>query len=199
MKRDFYFQWFWLNMGFALVACDGGPAGDLVIEALPTITPSLPQVPTLPPPPYPIQYPDGSYSVYGIKRKLSQLMDREVTVTAYIAEIYTPPECPKGQTCPPPAAPHLWLSDAKEPNPKAQRLLLVGYAESQAAIEEAIAKAKRGRPQPSFEETGIPPIPTDFALGNKIKVSGRLTRIAASGFSASEGLIEYKKHETLEV
>jgi hypothetical protein len=181
-----------------LVACEGGPAPDLVIEPLPEVSPTLPAVPTLPPPPYPIQYPDTSYSVYGVRRREATTMDHDQTITGYIVEIYLPPECPEGRTCPPPAAPHLWIADARDVPADGQRLMLVGYAENQAAIDEAIENARRGREQPPESESGIIPIPTDFVVGNKVKVTGRFARVSGAGFNNSEGLLEYRSHETLE-
>src|SRR5688572_11539396 len=67
-----------------LTACGEGPAADLTIERLPDVTPNVPAVPTLPPPPYPVQYPDNSYSVYGLRRRESTTMDTDVQVTGYI-------------------------------------------------------------------------------------------------------------------
>ena len=88
-----------LSMG-----CGEGAATDLTIERLPDVSPSLPNVPTLPPPPHPVQHPDQSYSIYGVRRRESVTMGTDVAVTGYIVEIYTPPECPEGRTCPTPAA-----------------------------------------------------------------------------------------------
>lgn len=181
-----------------LTACEGGPAPDLVIEPLPEVNPTLPSVPTLPPPPYPVQYPDTSYSIYGVRRREATTMDHDVTITAYIVELYTPPECPEGRTCPPPAAPHLYLADARDVPADGQRLMLVGYAENQAAIDEAVENARRGREQPPESESGMIPIPTDFYVGNKVKVTGRFARVSGAGFNNSEGLLEYRSHETLE-
>ncbi len=181
-----------------VAGCGEGPASDLVIEALPDVSPSIPNVPTIPPPPYPVQYPDGSYSVYGVRRREATTMDHDQTITGYIVEIYTPPECPTGRTCPPPAAPHLWIADARDVPADGQRLMVVGYAENQAAIDEAIENARRGRTQPPESESGMIPIPTDFNVGNKVKVTGRFARLSGAGFNNSEGLLEYRGHETLE-
>ncbi len=182
-----------------LGGCGEGPAPDLVIEPLPEVSPTLPSVPTLPPPPYPIQYPDTTYSVYGVRRREATTMDHDVTVTGYIVEIYLPPECPEGRTCPVPAAPHLWIADARDIPADGQRLMLVGYATSQVAIDEAVEDHRRGREQPPESESGIIPIPVDFYVGNKVKVTGRFARVSGAGFNSSEGLMEYRSHETLEL
>ncbi|MBN8614951.1 MAG: hypothetical protein J0L92_30405 [Deltaproteobacteria bacterium] len=181
-----------------LTACDGGPAADLVIEPLPEVSPTLPSVPTIPPPPFPLQYPDTSYSVFGLRRRLETTIDHDVTVTGYIVEIYAPPECPEGRTCPPPTAPNLWIADARDIPADGNRLQLVGYATSQQAIDDVMEDLRRGREQPPESESGQIPIPTDFLVGNKIKVTGRFARVSGAGFNNSQGLMEYRSHETLE-
>ena len=47
-------------------------------------------------------------------------------------------------------------------------------------------------------ESGMLPVPTDFLIGAKVKVSGRFARISGTGFNISNGLLEYRGHETLE-
>jgi hypothetical protein len=181
-----------------LGACEGHAAADLQIERLPDVSPSLPNVPTLPPPPHPVTYADSSYSAYGVRRRESVTMNSDVAVTGYIVAIYAPPECPQGRTCPTPAAPHLWIADTRGEAAESDRLMVVGYAESQFQIDEAVEQARRGRYTPPDPETGLLPVPTDFFVGNKVKFSGRFTRISGSGFNVSEGLLEYHGHTTLE-
>lgn len=182
----------------ALASCGEQAAADLQIERLPDVSPSLPSVPTLPPPPFPVTYPDGSYSVYGVRRRQAVTMNTDVAVTGYIVEIYVPPVCEQGRTCPTPAAPHLWIADTRGETDDAERLMIVGYAENQAQIDEAMEQARRGRYEPPEPETGLLPVPTDFFVGNKVKINGRFARISGSGFNVSEGLVEYRGHETLE-
>lgn len=191
-------------LGTLPVACgtEGSDAAtDLTIERLPDVRPNLPEVPTLPPPPHPVQYGDSSYSIYGLRHRLRNTMDSDVEVTGYIVDIYQAPECPEDEHCPPPAAPHMWMADTPTETDQGKRLMVVGYAENQAQLDEAIENAERGRAEELTEEQlamGMRPIPTDFAVGNKIKVSGRFTRVSGSGFNSSEGLIEYANHDTLE-
>ncbi len=181
-----------------LGGCGEQAATDLTIERLPDVNPSLPSVPDLPPPPYDVEYADGSFSVYGVRRRMATTMGTDVAVTGYIVAIYQPPECPEGRTCDPPAAPHLWIADRRDPPEDEDRLMLAGYAENQTQIDEAVELAERGRYEPPDPESGILPIPTDFAVGAKIKVSGRFTRVSGAGFNVSNGMIEYRGHEILE-
>ena len=174
---------------------DNAAASNLQVERLPDVRPNLPPVPTLPPPPHPVQYPDQSYSVYGLRKRIRNTMDTEVQVTGYIVEIYQPPECPAGNTCPPPRIPHLWIADTADEQDATKRITLVGYAENQQQIDEAVAAARRGRPQAPPEDSGLLPIPTDFGVGAKVKVRGQFTRVSATGFAESEGVLEYRGHE----
>ncbi|MGD8863014.1 MAG: hypothetical protein PVI30_23575 [Myxococcales bacterium] len=183
-----------------VTGCDQAAEAKVQVEKLPEVKPNLPAVPTLPPPPHPTQYADQSYSVYGLRRQLRNTIDTEVDVTGYIAKIYEPPECPKKQKCPLPPAPHMWLSDVPGEQDESKLLLVAGYAENQEQIDEAIKDAKRGKTQDpaELEEMGLVPIPTDFAVGNKVKVKGRFAFVGGSGFQSSEGVLGYMGHETLE-
>jgi hypothetical protein len=188
-------------LGLSLsLGCEQAAQAKVQVEKLPDIKPSLPAVPTLPPPPYATQYSDQSYSVYGLRRALRKTIDTEVQVTGYIAKVFVPPECPKGQKCPLPPAPHMWLSDAQGETDETKLLLVAGYAENQAAIDEAIKNAKKGKVEDAaeLEEMGMLPIPTDFFAGAKLKVKGRFSYISGSGFQSSEGVLSYGGHETLE-
>ena len=182
----------------AAPACGNEPAADIIVEQLPDVQPNLPTVPNLPPPPHPITYPDATYSIYGLRARLNNTIDNEHTVTGYIVEIYTPPECPEGERCPLPAAPHTWLADTLGETDPMKRLRVVGYAENQAQIDEAVELHERGRYEPPPPESGLLPIPVDFAVGAKVKVTGRFAHTSGSGFSDSAGLLGYRSHEILE-
>lgn len=187
-----------LALATALSACGESAATDLTIERLPDVNASLPNVPTLPPPPFEVTYADGCYSVYGVRRRGSTTMDTDVCLTGYIVDIYLPPECPEGRTCDPPAAPHLWVADTRDAGEDDDRILVSGYAENQTQIDEAVELAERGRYEPPDPESGMLPVPVDFAVGAKVKLQGRFTRMSAMGFNVSNGLIDYRGHEIVE-
>ncbi|MAT27885.1 MAG: hypothetical protein CMN29_23495 [Sandaracinus sp.] len=186
----------------ALVGC-GEEGTDLQVERLPEVEPNLPPVPTLPPPPHPTQYDDSSYSIYGARARLQNTLDSELSVTGYIVDIYQPPECdPREPDCRV-AAPHMWIADTRIPEGEVRdkrdvQMMVVGYAENQEQIDEAVELAERGRYEPPDPESGLLPIPTDFHVGNKVKVTGQFMRVSSSGFNNSEGLLEYRGHETIE-
>lgn len=192
----------------ALAGC-GEASTDLQVERLPDVQPNLPSVPTLPPPPYPTTLPDSSYTVYGLRARLSQTVNNEQHVTGYVVDIYVPPDCnPREPDCRV-LAPHFWVADARIPEGEVgdrrdEQLMIVGYAENQQQIDEAIEDHERGR-EPEVDpttgrlvETGMYPIPVDLHIGNKIKLRGRFTRMSSAGFNNSEGLLDYFGHETLE-
>jgi hypothetical protein len=191
-------------IGLGLVqGCDDVAKPKVQVEKLPEIKSSLPPVPTLPPPPYPVQHADQSYSVYGLRRAMRRTIDTDVVVTGYIAKIFVPPECPPKGKCPLPPAPHIWLSDAPNETDPTKLLIVAGYAENQAAIDDAIKEAKRGKKKTAtaekeMAEMGLLPIPVDFNQGAKVKVKGRFSFVSGSGFAASQGVLSYNGHETLE-
>lgn len=187
-----------MGMSLAVSGCGETASAAANVEKLPDVTPSVPPVPTLPPPPHPIQYDDQSYSVYGLRRAIRRTIDTDVAVTAYIADVYQPPECPKREKCPLPPAPHLYLADTREETEKGKMLLLAGYAENQAQLDEALKDAMRGKVQEVPEDSGMLVTPTDFYKGAKIKVQGKFAYMSGSGFQSSEGVLEYGGHETLE-
>lgn len=183
-------------------------AQQVAVEKLPDVKPNLPPVPTLPPPPFPIQYSDQSYSVYGLRRAIRRTINNEVTITGYIAKVFIPEVCPPEGTpakeaktikCPLPPAPHIWVADTKDETDNTKMVLIGGYAENQKAIDEAIADAKKPKKKaPPPEETGLIPVPADLFQGAKIKLKGRFTYMSGAGFQSSEGVIDYAEHETLE-
>ena len=180
-------------------ACDQmGSSNQVAVEKLPDIKPSLPAVPTLPPPPHPVQYPDSSYSVFGLRKRMKNTMDTDVEVTAYVVETYVPPECPEDKNCPTARAPHVYVADTKDEQDGTKRILLVGYAENQKAIDEAIIDTKKGKYKPPDPESGLLPIPVDLFPGAKIKAKARFSRVSGSGFAQSDGVLDYRGHTTIE-
>ncbi len=181
-----------------LAACEGTAQAKIPVEKLPEVKPSLPAVPTIPPAPYPVQYGDQSYSVYGLRRALRRTINTDVNVTAYIAKVFVPPECPPKEKCPLPPAPHFFLADTKTETDPGKQVIVAGYAENQKAIDDAIKAAGHGKSKAAPEDTGLLPVPTDFFEGAKIKLKGKFSFMSGAGFQSSEGVLDYAGHETLE-
>jgi hypothetical protein len=181
-----------------VTGCEQTASAKVPVERLPDVKPSLPSVPTLPAAPYPVQFPDQSYSVYGLRRALRRTINTELSVTAYIAKVFIPEVCPPKSKCPLPPAPHMYLADSKTETDTAKMVIVAGYAENQKAIDDAIAAAKKGKPKKAPEDVEMLPIPTDFFHGAKVKLKGRFTFMSGAGFQSSEGVLDYVGHETLE-
>lgn len=164
-------------------------------EQLPKIVPNLPEVPTLPPPPFPTTYEDDSYSVYGLRTRLMKVLDTELAVTGYIVDIYEPPVCnkrKKDEECPKAAAPHMFIADTPDQTDRSEQLIVVGYADNQEQLE----RARRGRKTTTI--AGAVVVPRDLKVGNKIRAKGQFTLISSGGFNTSNGLLEYASHDTLD-
>lgn len=163
-------------------------------EQLPKIVPNLPEVPTLPPPPFPTTYEDDSYTVYGLRTQLTKILDSDLSVTGYIVDIYEPPPCTKRkkEECPKAAMPHMFVADTPDETNRSEQLIVVGYADNQ----EQLQRARRGRKTTTI--AGGVVVPSDLAVGSKVRVKGHFTLISSGGFNTSNGLLEYTSHDTLE-
>ncbi len=167
-------------------------------EKPPDFVPNLPAVPTITIPNVPVNFPDGSYSVFGLRKKQKETLRQRVRVTAMVVEIYQKPFCPEGKTCPPAKMPHLYLADTiGEKNPK-YRLTLVGYAEGFQQMAKCKEDAEKGVVQEIPEGVELPPCVWDFEIGRKYLLDGWYTIISSHGFQDSDGLMEYKDHKCLD-
>lgn len=184
---------------FALVGCKEVVTPQQVeVEEVSAYKPNLPPVPTIPKPTSPETYDDGSYSVYGLRKNIRNTIETQVTVTAYIAQIYQKPECTENQICHT-LMPHLFLADETDEKLDKRLLRLVGYAQSFKEMEEEQARAESGqKPKELPEGVYLPPVVWDWRQGHKYKVTGRFTRQSGAGFMATDGLIEYSSHECLD-
>jgi hypothetical protein len=182
----------------ALAGCDIGAAkSDLEVERLPDVDPNLPKVPDLPPPPHPIKYDDDSYSIYGLRARMRDTINTKVEVKGYIVDIYEPPDCDREDPDCTVLAPHMWMADEKDidTDKREKQLRVVGYANSHEDIEDARKEKKRGTYEPM---PGQPAIPTDFKVGNEVKLEGTFKHVSGGGFKSGNGLLQYAGHETLE-
>lgn len=127
----------------------------------------------LPPPPsfsdldQPLAGPDGNPTIFGLRRQMDKFIGKEVTVKAYLLEVYTCPVCPKGQTCRLCEQPHFFLSD--KPDGKKEKALMV--------VDYLAPKQK-------------PPIIT---VGKQYEVKGTFARNSNTGFAASDGLLQFTR------
>jgi hypothetical protein len=164
---------------------------------------NLPAVPTLPPPPFPVEYSPGVYSVYGLRHTAARNLTKQVVVKAYIAKVYTaivpgsrpPRRCTERDRCEEPK-PHVFLADRADETEHDNLMIVTGYSNFQSELDHARAAARSGR-QVMIEGTQRP-VPTDFDQGAQVEVTGTFTRRAANGGHAdSNGLLDYISHRTI--
>jgi len=154
----------------------------------------------------PETYPDGTMSVYGLRRHMDKYMDKDVQLKAYIVDVY---ECPaeqrkcnddvakkdkkekkgKAKKGAPPAvaAPtpaggcrpcdQPHFFMAESPNTKKEHAILVA--------DYPIKDWKTGKPKPLVVKTG--------AEGGQYTLTGTYAVNSIGGFAASDGLMIHKK------
>jgi hypothetical protein len=158
----------------------GGFLGVIAIAAVGVFAQELPPIKVdLPPQPswassnIPEKYPDGKWSVRGLRKQLKANLNQEVVVKGYVVDVYQcPPEqakCPKGKVCKPCDQPHYFLGDAKETK-RDRAMVVCNYPV---------------KPKPPV----IPPV------GTEIAVKGMFQK-EAGGFASSDGLLDHKETVT---
>ena len=198
MKRIVMVSAIVMATGLVLGCNKGDDQKKLVVEQVDSYKPSLPAVPSIPKPSVPETYPDGSYSVFGLRKQIVKTIETQVTVTAYVAEVYKKPECEEGKACHV-VMPHLFLADEKGETLERRRLRLVGYAKSFKEMEDQQEKDKKGvKDEPLPDGVYLPPVVWDWREGYKYKITGRFTRQSGEGFMATDGLLEYSERECLD-
>jgi hypothetical protein len=201
-----------LPLAVALLASSGVRTAHGQGQALPPIKVDLPPPPNFNVQQAPEKYPSGEYSIYGLRKKMSQNLDKDVQVRAYLLSIY---ECPAEQRkC------NDQLADKQKKEKKKEMKALKSGKESAAAPTKAeLAKEMKGgcRPcdQPHFFLGDTPTTKVDHGLlvadypikdwntgkpkplvakaGDQYVVTGMFAINSIGGFAASDGLIVHKK------
>lgn len=160
--------------------------------------PDLPPVPKVRSPRHKIQYEDGTYSVFGLRKRLRDNIDEVVRVKGLVIKIYQPQPCDEGETCPPQTMPHVWLGDDLDESSEQKLLLFVGYAIGHDGTHQA--KNGAGEVKLSTEEQASSQLPIvhDWHRGNRYIVKGTLRRISEGSCFAPDVLLEYIEHQCLD-
>jgi hypothetical protein len=171
-------------------------------QALPPVKVNLPPPPNFDAATAPVQYPTGEYSVYGLRKSMTKVLDKDVQVKGYLLYLYEcPPETrkcneeqdakrkkerrkaaakgappapatPEPGGCRPCEQPHFFISDA--PNAKIERSLLVA--------DYPVKDWKSGRPKA-----------LQVKQGDQYVVTGTFAINSITGFAASNGLLVHKR------
>jgi hypothetical protein len=145
----------------------GATLGTEEATALPPIKVDLPPPPSFAEENQPREYPDGTVSVFGLRKTMDKYLSKDVKVKAYLLEIYQCPVCPKGQTCKLCDQPHFFVSD--QPNGKKEKSLMV--------VDYLMPKQK-------------PPFMT---IGKQYTIQGTFARNSPTGFGDSNGLLQFTR------
>lgn len=127
----------------------------------------------LPPPPsfaasdIPIKFPDGAWTVHGLRKQHAETLTKEVNVRAYLLEVYQCPVCPKGQTCKLCDQPHFFVGD--KPDTKKEKALMV--------VDYLMPKQK----------------PPALTVGKQYDINGTFSINSPTGFGSSDGLLVFGK------
>jgi hypothetical protein len=161
-----------MALASALGACSSPSGGSLLATneeatALPPIKVDLPPPPSFAEENTPKQYPDGTVSVFGLRKQMDKYLGKEVKVKAYLLEVYQCPVCPKGQTCKLCDQPHFFLSD--QPTGKKEKALMV--------VDYLMPKQK----------------PPFLTVGKQYTIEGTFARNSPTGFAMSEGLLQFTR------
>ena len=152
----------------------------------PAIKVMLPPKPTYPADAIPNVHPDGSWSVAGVRSELDKHVEdgdkgAEITLTAYVQEIYVPPECPEGEACPPPKQAHVWVADSPDHKGKRLAMVVVNYV---FPVPEWDAKRWKDQPEVVLEK------------GTQYLFKGKVRRFSDTGFADRRGLLEFVAYRT---
>ncbi len=142
----------------------GGEEG---ATALPPIKVDLPPPPSFAEDNQPQQYPDGTMSIYGLRKQIDKYLGKDLKVKAYLLEVYQCPVCPKGQTCKLCDQPHFFLSD--KPDGKKEKALMV--------VDYLMPKQK----------------PPFITVGKQYDIQGTFARNSPTGFAMSDGLLQFTR------
>jgi hypothetical protein len=181
-------------------------------QAMPPIKVDLPPPPNFNIQTAPEKYPSGEYSIYGLRKHMSQYLDKDVQVKAYLLQIY---ECPAEQRK---------CNDELAAKTKKEKKKEAKSAKSGAppkAPGAAAAEAMKGGchpcDQPHFFLGDTPTTKLDHGLliadyplkdwttgkpkplvakaGDQYVVTGMFAINSMTGFAASDGLIIHKKFQ----
>src|SRR5579883_668204 len=135
--------------------------------ALPGMKVNLPPPPSFADQDQPTSFPDGTVTVFGLRKEMDKYLGKEVKVKAYLLEVYQCPPCPKKQVCKLCDQPNFFLSD--KPDGKKEKALMV--------VDYLMPKQK----------------PPALTIGKQYVVDGTFARNSPTGFASSDGLLLFTR------
>lgn len=133
------------------------------------------------------KWEDNTWSIYGLRKNLDENVKsgeagNTVEVKGYVLEIYEPTPCPEGERCVMGKQPHIWITDKADQQGRKRAMMVVGY---RFPIKDYEAKTWEKEPEVTFEK------------GKQYTFRGEFKRNSSTGFSHSQGLLEFKFYRAL--
>jgi hypothetical protein len=174
-------------------------------QELPPVKVNLPPPPNFDAATAPVQYPTGEYSVYGLRKNMTKILDKDVRVKGYLLYLYEcPPEIRK-------------CNDEQDAKKKKEKRKAAAKGAPPATEAPPAAGGCRPCEQPHFFISDTPtgkmerallvadypvkdwktskPKPIQVKQGEQYVVTGTFAINSITGFAASNGLIVHKRTE----
>jgi hypothetical protein len=197
---------FGVSLGLSLSLGLGLPALALAQgQALPPVKVNLPPPPNFDAATAPVQYPTGEYSVYGLRKTMSKVLDKDVRVKGYLLYLYE---------CPPEIRKCNEEQDAKQKKEKRKAAAKGAPPATEAPPAQGgcrpceqphffISDAPNGKIERALLVADYPvkdwktkkPKPIAVKQGEQYVVTGTFAINSITGFAASNGLIVHKRTE----
>ena len=128
---------------------------------------------------------DGAWSIYGLRKDLDANVKAgedgvEIEVRGFVQDIYEPPVCPAGETCPLGKQPHVWITDKPDEKGKKRAMMVVNYA---FTIPEYDLKRWKD----------VPPVVLE--KGKQYTFKGKFKRFSDTGFADARGLLDFLSYK----
>lgn len=135
--------------------------------AMDSVQVNLPAAPSFDDMNQPLANPDGTPTVFGLRKQRDKYLDQDVKVKATLVEVYQCPTCPKHQVCPRCEQSHFYLSDKADGKPE-KGLMVVDY----------LAPKEK---------------PPALTIGKQYEVEGHFAINSPTGFAADDGLLVFTR------
>lgn len=176
-------------------------------QELPSIKVNLPPTPNFDAATAPVQHPTGEYSVYGLRKNMTKILDKDVRVKGYMLYLYEcPPEvrkCNEEQDAKKKREARKSRAKARPDAPPATSAPPEGGCKACEQPHFFLSDAPNGKMERAILVADYPikdwktskPKPLVVKTGDQYVVTGTFAINSITGFAASNGLIVHKRTE----
>jgi hypothetical protein len=176
-------------------------------QELPPIKVNLPSSPNFDAATAPVQHPTGEYSVYGLRKNMTKILDKDVKVKGYLLYLYEcPPEvrkCNEEQDLKKKKEARKARANARPDAPPATAAATPGGCKACEQPHFFLSDTPNGKMERAIVVADYPikdwktskPKPLVVKQGDQYVVTGTFAINSITGFAASNGLIVHKRTE----